>query len=280
MPTIALSTGSLYTYGLARVFELAAQAGFDAVEVLADQRWDSRHPAYLQRLSQETGLPIAAIHCPFIVVRTAGWPSDPVSRLRVSATLAKQLGAPVIVAHLPLRFRLARIELLGPGGRSILLPLPGSAERGYLDFLVNGLAQFEAAEGVCVGVENMPVKRVLGRQVNPFYLNDPEGLSTLPHLTLDTTHVGTWGMDLLEVYERLKASIVHVHLSNFNGREHRLLEDGHLPLRQLLRSLSRDGFGGTVTVELDPESLQAEDERQVQTHLRRVIEFCRENAVA
>ena len=46
MPTIALSTGSLYTYGIARVFELAAEAGFDAIEVLADQRWDSRQPDY------------------------------------------------------------------------------------------------------------------------------------------------------------------------------------------------------------------------------------------
>ena len=36
MPTIALSTGSLHTYGLARVFELAAQAGFDVREVWVD----------------------------------------------------------------------------------------------------------------------------------------------------------------------------------------------------------------------------------------------------
>jgi sugar phosphate isomerase/epimerase len=75
MPAIALSTGSLYTYGIARVFELAAEAGFDAIEVLADQRWDSRQPEYLRRLIQEFGLPVVAIHSPFASIGTPGWPS-------------------------------------------------------------------------------------------------------------------------------------------------------------------------------------------------------------
>ena len=39
---IALSTGSLYNYGVARVFELAAQTGYDGIEMLVDHRWDSR----------------------------------------------------------------------------------------------------------------------------------------------------------------------------------------------------------------------------------------------
>ncbi len=50
---IALSTGSLYTYGTARVFELAAEAGYDGIEILTDHRWDSRQPAYLRRLSSD-----------------------------------------------------------------------------------------------------------------------------------------------------------------------------------------------------------------------------------
>ncbi|HSR34930.1 MAG TPA: sugar phosphate isomerase/epimerase, partial [Anaerolineae bacterium] len=92
MPTIALSTGSLHTYGIARVFELAADSGFEAVEVLVDHRWDSRHPAYLLRLSREIGLPVVAVHSPFMP-HVPGWPSDPLGRLRESAALARQLGA-------------------------------------------------------------------------------------------------------------------------------------------------------------------------------------------
>ena len=58
---IALSTGSLYTFGTARVFELAAQVGYDGIEVLVDHRPDTRDPAYLRRLSSEHGLPIVVL---------------------------------------------------------------------------------------------------------------------------------------------------------------------------------------------------------------------------
>ena len=52
----ALSTGSLYTYGIERVFGLAAEVGFDGLEVLVDVRFDTRQPAYLQRLVQRHGI--------------------------------------------------------------------------------------------------------------------------------------------------------------------------------------------------------------------------------
>ena len=195
MPTIALSTGSLYTYGIARVFELAAEAGFDAVEVLADQRWDSRQPDYLRRLIQETGLPVVAVHSPFASIGTPGWPTDPVGRLREAVALAQQVGAGVVVTHLPLRFRVARIQFSGSSSR--LLPLPSVGEQEYLRFLTNGLAHLEESEAICIGVENMPARRFLGRRLAIHYLNNLEGLRSLPHLTLDTTHAGTWGWDLV-----------------------------------------------------------------------------------
>lgn len=277
MPTIALSTGSLYTYGIARVFELAAEAGFDAVEILVDHRWDSRQPAYLRRLVKSTGLPIVAVHSPFIIVRASDWPLDPTGRLVKSVALAREVGAGVVVTHLPLRIRVVKVEFLGSGAKPVLLPIPSSGERQYLSFLLNGLAPFEAAEGVRVGVENMPAKHVLGRQVTVYHLNDLEALSRLPHLTLDTTHVGTWGFDLLDVYERLKDRIAHVHLSNFDGREHRLPEEGHLPLAGLLQRLNRDGYQGAVSLEVGPEALQAENEAQVLAHLRRAVRFMRQH---
>jgi sugar phosphate isomerase/epimerase len=276
MTTIALSTGSLYTYGLTRAFELAAAAGFDAVEVLVDHRWDSRQPAYLQRLMDDTGLPVAAVHSPF-VPHAPGWPDDPLGRLHETATLARALGAPVVVTHLPFRFCAVRVELLGlPGSPRILpLPLPLLRRGNYRPFLLDGLAEFEADRGLLVGVENMPARPFLGRRLNIYALNDLETLVTLPHLTLDTTHLGTWGLDPLAVYERLKERVVHVHLSNFDGREHRLPQDGHLPLGELLQRLARDGYQGAVTVEVGPEVLEAEDESQVRAHLEQVVDFCR-----
>jgi sugar phosphate isomerase/epimerase len=274
MTTIALSTGSLYTYGLTRTFDLAAEAGFDAIEVLIDDRWDTRQPTYLRQLSQAAGLPIAAAHNPFLPY-VSGWPSDPVGRLRESAQVARQVGAPLVVAHLPLRIRGAKVQLFGFRTKPLLVPIPLPNEGDYRHFLLNGLARFEADEGVIVAVENMPAKRILGREVDIHALNRLDQLATLPHLTLDTTHLGTWGLDPVAIYEQLKARVVHVHLSNFNGEEHRLPEDGHLALDKLLERLAQDDYGGVVTVELGPEVLHAEDEAQVRGHLRQIVAFCR-----
>lgn len=275
MPTLALSTGSLYTYGIARTFELAATAGFDAVEVMVDHRWDSRHPTYLRRLSQATGLPVAAVHSPFIP-HVPGWSHDPQGRLRDACALARELDSRVVVAHLPLRIRAAKLEFFGSRLGPLLLPLPLPAPGGYRRFLLNGLAQFEASEGVSVGVENMPCKRFLGRRMDIYHLNDVTTLASLPHLTLDTTHLGTWGLGLVSTYEKLRARIVHVHLSDFDGREHRLPQEGHLPLAEFLQTLSRDGYSGAVSLECNPAVLEAEDEGRVLAHLRQAVGFCRE----
>jgi sugar phosphate isomerase/epimerase len=276
MPTLSLSTGSLYTYGISRVFGIAAEVGFDAIEILIDQRWDTRQAAYLSRLSAESGLPIVAVHSPFMPF-VPGWPSDPLGRLRHSAALAREIGVGVVVAHLPLRVHAIRIEFFGLSRRPTNLPLPIPCLRDYRSFLLNGLASFEQEERVHVGVENMPARRILGRRVDIYSLNTLDALASLPHLTLDTTHLATWGIDPVEAYERLKARVVHVHLSNFDGMEHQLPQAGQLPLAGFLRRLSRDRFDGAVAVEVRPDVLQAEDEGSVRAHLKGAVAFCREH---
>ena len=248
----------------------------DVVEVMVDQRWDSRHAHYLRRLSKTTGLPVAAVHSPF-VPSVPGWPHDPQGRLRLTCALARELGAGVVVTHLPLRIRAAKVEFFGFRSRPLLLPLPVPTPGDYGHFLTNGLAQFEAAEEVAVGVENMPCQRFLGRRLDIYALNKVADLAGLPHLTLDTTHIGTWGADLLSTYEQLKARVVHVHLSDFDGTEHQLPEEGHLPLAEFLQALSYDGYRGAVSLECNPVVLEAEDEGRVLAHLREAVRFYREH---
>ncbi|MGH2544785.1 MAG: hypothetical protein ACRDIB_18490, partial [Ardenticatenaceae bacterium] len=59
------------------------------------------------------------------------------------------------------------------------------------------------------------------------------------------------------VYEHWRGRVCHIHLSNFDGREHRRPETGHLDLERLLRSLAADGYGGAITLELQPDALAA-----------------------
>lgn len=275
MPLIVLSTGSLYSYGLNRVFELAKEIGFDGLEVLVDQRPDTFQPHYLHRLQREHGLPILALHSPFFPA--ASWEKGNLAYVRRTISLAQEVGAGVVIAHLPHRMSGALVQFLWRRGHRAFFPVPWGGDREWLAFIQNGLAQLEAATGVVIAVENMPARRIGPFRLNVCWLNTPQEMEVIPHITLDTTHLGTWGYDLLAVYEQLKDRVAHVHLSNFNGKEHRLLDDGHLPLAQLLERLAADGYEGLISFETHPGALKAEDEDQVRANLYRTLDFCREH---
>ncbi len=274
---IALSTGSLYNYGLVRVFALAAKTGYDGVEVIVDTRWDSRDPAYLSRLSSDYGLPIVALHSPF-VADVQGWPPGQLGRLEHTVALAKELGVPLVVAHLPFRFYRVVGQLNFFRNRSFILPIPWlRRETFYFSLLDGRLHDLESSSGVIVALENMPAHRVLGLSINPCWFNSPEKLARFSHLTLDTAHLGTWGLDPTEVYGLLNKRVVHIHLSNFDGQQHRSPLDGHLLLGKLLRRLAHDGYQGAVSVETTPDALDARDEGKCQAALERALVFCREH---
>jgi sugar phosphate isomerase/epimerase len=82
-------------------------------------------------------------------------------------------------------------------------------------------------------------------------------------------------LDPLAVYRELRERVAHVHLSNYDGREHRSPPDGRLPLEDLLQALASHGYRGAVTVECHPDALDAEDEETCLAALRRAQSFCR-----
>lgn len=273
--TVALSTGSLFTYGLVRALEMAAEAGFDGVEVLVDHRWDTRQPVYLRRLACQAGMPILALHNPF-VAGVPGWPPDPLGRLRQTVALAQELGTPLVVTHLPHRLRTLLLQWYGARTWAAGVPVPSLRADPYARFLLEGLADLESTSGVDVAVENMPAARLLGRRINRYRYNSCAELAHFRHVTLDTTHVGTWGRDALEFYTRLRERVAHVHLSDYDGREHRLPGDGRLRLGELLRKLVADGYARTVSVECDPSALHVEEPAQALEAVRRALAFCRD----
>lgn len=258
-----LSSGSLYTYGIERFFSLAAEAGFDGVEVLIDMRFDTRQPAYLRRLVERYGLPIGSVHAPFRPARLDAWPRDFPGSIAAAAEVAAAVGAGIVVAHLPMR-----------------------SDRAFGRWLQTELSGWQRAHPqTVVAVENMPVKWFRWwpfAPLDPWQMNQIERWFGFPHLMLDTTHLATKGLDPLAIYERVRERVAHIHLSNARriGRrvsEHRRLEDGELALDAFLRRLAETGYGGLVVVELDPQHLDAADEERVRTHLRRQIDFCRKH---
>jgi len=275
---LALSTGSLYTYGLDRVFGLAKEAGFDGIEVLVDGRWDTRQADYLRHLVERHGLPVVSLHSPFHLIRVPGWEQDPLWRLKRTVELAEALGARVVVAHPPSGWLRISLRVTGASNTRdfwVGLPLSWFVGRPYARWLYDELESFQTGTEVTVTVENMPRRRIGPLGFDLYQMTRLESLERFRHLTLDTTHLATHGIDILQTYERLAGRVAHVHLSNYNGREHRLLQDGHLPLADFLRRLGQDSYRGIVTLELQPDVLGDGDEGRVFANLQVAVDFCR-----
>ena len=276
-----LSTGSLYNYSVDRVFALAAEAGFDGIELMVDERWDTRQPDFLKQVATNHALPIHALHSPFNR-NCRGWGETEFGAIARTAELAAELGAQVVVHHLPMRVSLAFLQT---GRRTIRLPNPfDGSNRQYVDWLNETYQVLQDSTGVLLCIENMPAVRALGTRANASFWN-PRSRATLdqitrfPNITLDTTHLATWGLDPLEAYNRWGERVKHIHLSNFDGSEHRRPEKGSLQLDLLLARMAADRYRFSVSLELQPDVLEAgaPDERVVAL-LRGSLEYCRRAA--
>lgn len=268
------STGSLYTYGIERCFELAAHAGFDGVELMVDDRWDTRQPAYLLRLMDRYGLPVTALHSPF-TQWVPGWPSDQVGRIRLSIQLAEALSAEVVVHHLPERMGSAWFRA---GVQRYRLPVPGwDSDRPYRRWLREDYAAEQAHTPVTLCIENMPARQLFGRRWNGHTWNSPLEIARFPAIALDTTHLATWDLDPREIYIHFPLGKVrHVHLSNYDGQEHRRPEMGNIHLDRLVAQLAVNGYAGAVSLELQPDVLNAgEADEQVTALLTTSLVHCR-----
>jgi sugar phosphate isomerase/epimerase len=250
---VVFSTGSLYPFGLDRVYAWAAEAGFDGVEIMMDERWDTHQEGYLRSLAERHGVPVLAFHTPLY---RGAWGLGPEETLVRVARLAGKLGVPVVVTHPP------------PPGRP-------------LERWKKGPLREAREQGVVVAVENMPRNRsggVFGIRRGSCFL--PEHLADVGEVTFDTSHAGASKVDLLRAHSVLAAQLCHVHLSDSNlgaGRdEHRLPGKGRLPLKPFLAALATSGYPGAVSLELKPWPLGTPDPETILARMRAALEFTRE----
>ena len=247
---VIFSTGSLYPFGLGRACSWAAEAGYDGVEIMMDDRWDTHQADYLNHLADGHGIPILAFHPP---LRRGAWNLGAEETLVRVAGLARSMDVPVVVAHPP------------PPGRQL--------ERWKA-----GALREAREQGVAVAVENMPLKVVRGifgwGRVRSCHL--PEHLLGLGDVTLDTSHLGASKVDLMLAYSVLASQLRHVHLSDSDltgGDQHRLPGKGRLPLRPFLSALASSDYPGAVSLELKPWPLGAPDPETILERMRGALEF-------
>jgi sugar phosphate isomerase/epimerase len=241
-----LSTGSVWTYGLNRAFEMAQKAGYDAVEVIVDDRWDTRQSKYLERLMNETGIAVTSLHSPFGALRDSGGYR---ACIRETLDLADRVGAGTVVVH------------------------PESRGKGYGMWLRQHWDELHASHRAVLAVENMPYRIV---KTQPRHLTHrPEQLVKFERATFDTAHFGLASIDIMDALEIVRPRLHHIHLSDQQKtKEHLCPGDGVLPIVPFVQRLQAIDFQGIVVLELSPEALPVEDEDRTVQRLRDVLAMC------
>jgi len=254
-PKIAFSTAPFFRRPVREALRHAADAGFEAVEVMVTQDPHTQEPHLLRPLADEHGLRIDAIHAPFLLVTRRVWGAEPTGKIYRAVHLAEEVGAPLVVIHPPYVWQVR-----------------------FRRWAQENLAEFSERTGVTVAVENMFPIRLRGDRGLRFHASqDLEDIDRFPHLVLDTSHAAVSNLDIREFYGQYRDRIRHVHLSNNAGKgwdSHLPVhQDGVLPLGEFLGDLAADGFTGSVSLELDLRPWM-QDEDELRGVLVQNREFC------
>jgi sugar phosphate isomerase/epimerase len=253
-PKLLLSTAPFFRHPLREAFRHAREAGYDAVEVMVTSDPATQDARTLRELAAEFGLSLSAIHAPFLLLTRRVWGTDPIGKIYRATQVAEQAEIPLVVVHPPYKWQMR-----------------------YRRWVEDGLAEYSARAGITIAVENMFPLKIRGDRGLRFHASqDFDDLDHFTHLVLDTSHLAVAGFDVVEAYRRYRTKVLHFHLSNNAGKgwdSHLPVDEGVLPLDALLDEVVRDGFGGTISLELDLRA-QVGDDQSVKEVLVRNREFC------
>ena len=226
-----ISSAAFFARPLSWTFRLAAECGYEGVEVMVTKDPESQDPAHIRKLAKEHGLRVGALHAPCLLITRKVWGTDPIGKVDRSVEAASDAGIPVVVVHPPFRW-----------------------QQPFRRWLEEDLPSLEERTGVVVAVENMFPFRVGGRSVRLHSNQDLEDLERLPHLALDTSHAAVARHDLVDVRRRFGDRLRHVHLSDNAGKgwdSHLPPGEGVLDLEGFLGDLGASGYEGAVSLEVD-----------------------------
>lgn len=259
---ISMSTGTLFTFPLQKIFRIARDTGFDGVELIINQDFQKTNCRKLLDELTEI-LPVFSIHAPFMPLD--GW-GGPVDSLKRSVELAAEAGIPLVNFH------------------------PPSWLRWEFKFWrwLDKVADFQVEVGrekVCVTLENMPW---IGRfRINPHILYKTEKMIEFLkernlYLTFDCTHMGSGIANFINDFYLFYNSgrIRNIHFSDYgHGREHLLPGHGILPLTRFLNHLRNTDYSQILTLELSPYEFP-HDEAFIRDSLTEILLYLRHETAA
>ncbi len=195
---LSLSTGSLFTLPLKRVFELAAESGFDGVELIINQDFQRVNSVKLVRSLQEIAT-IHSIHSPFMELD--GWGGS-IDSIKHSVKLAAECNIPMVNFHPP--------SWMG-------------MELGFWRWLYS-IHDYQKELGlngeVAIAMENMPW---VGKwKINPHILSNTQRLIDFIrdhnlYMTFDCTHMGSGKTNFINDFFLCYDSgrILNIHFSDY-----------------------------------------------------------------
>jgi sugar phosphate isomerase/epimerase len=181
---ITLSTGSLYPYGLNRIFHIAKAAGFSNIELIVRSPsepgfWDTLDIKYLQQLERDNDVKIISLHIPLDFENTLeGW--DEVLEL------AEKLKVHHVICHLPY--------------------IENNKYRGW--FAKNYQKRYPF---------QLLAENLISTPDRQMILEKIEEWQKLPAICFDITHAMKSHPDFLEKIDSFK-NIIQFHTSYFDGQ--------------------------------------------------------------
>ncbi|MBO0840771.1 MAG: TIM barrel protein, partial [Sciscionella sp.] len=127
-----MSTASVWPQQTGVGFELAAELGFDGVEVMVWADQASQDVGALRTFARRYRVPVLSVHAPCLLITQRVWSPDPEIRLRRSVEAALELGANTVVVHPPFIWQLT-----------------------YSARFADLVAELEDTSGIAIAVENM-----------------------------------------------------------------------------------------------------------------------------
>ncbi len=250
---VALSTASVYPLSVHDGFAIAADVGYDGVEVLVTHNGDSQDAAALNKLAERYKQPILAIHAPTLLLTQQVWGSA-WNKIQRSAQMAVDVGAEVVVVHPPFRW-----------------------QNDYAETFAQGVKDIARTFGIRIAVENMYPWRVRGR----------EALAYLPHwdpvsqdyadVTWDFSHAASAGASSLDAVHALGSRLRHIHLTDgispSTKDQHLIPGHGTQQCVEVLQHLAGTGFDGAVVAEISTRKAKGAGQRE--EWLAETLDFAR-----
>ena len=246
-PLVGLATTSVYPEPAEEAFRLAAELGYDGVEVMVWSDPVSRDADALLELSATYDVRIMSIHAPTLLLTQGVWGRDNWARLVRTAEHAEALGADTVVVHPPFRW-----------------------QRTYGAGFEEGIATLGEEHHCTCAVENMFPWRVGGKDVRAYAPGWDLLDHDYEHCTLDFSHAATARQDAMHLLEVLGERITHVHLTDGSGSlmdEHLVPGDGTQPVAEVLEKLVAGGWSGHVVAEINTRKDKARRELALQRSL-------------